>query len=107
MVWKLQLAGSWPLQQANQDPISNRHNSGQKSLTNDNCVFPDFAKPWSMTDTSRHTPPQPDDKRTASLKALVRALARAAARQFVPDMEHQPGGGDDLDQPLAMLEDQE
>ena len=60
-----------------------------------------------MTVTSRHTPPQPDDKRTASLKALVRALARASARQFVSDMEHQPGEGDDLDQPLAMPEDQE
>lgn len=60
-----------------------------------------------MTDPSRHIPPQHDDYASASLKALVRALARASARQFVSDTEHEPGGRDHGDQPPAATEDQE
>jgi hypothetical protein len=48
-----------------------------------------------MTDTSRHTTPQKDDKRSAILKDLVRSIARASARQIVFSIDQKSADGDD------------
>ncbi|WP_106610692.1 hypothetical protein [Shimia abyssi] len=48
-----------------------------------------------MTDFSRHNPTPADEQQSASLKDLVRAIARASARQHLSDMERQSGGGID------------
>lgn len=44
-----------------------------------------------MTDTSRQNPTPADEQQNPSLKDLVRALARASARQFLSDLEPQSG----------------
>ncbi|CUJ81328.1 hypothetical protein PH7735_00005 [Shimia thalassica] len=59
-----------------------------------------------MTDTSRQKATATDDRHSASLKALVRVLARASARQVVSDMEQKQGGARDVDPPHSKSEDQ-
>ena len=44
-----------------------------------------------MTDTSRHNATMPNAEGSASLEALVRVLARSAARQFVSELERGQG----------------
>ncbi len=60
-----------------------------------------------MTDTSRHNPTPTDEQQTASLKDLVRALARVSARQFLSGMEHQTSGGEDGSSASTISEGQE
>lgn len=57
-----------------------------------------------MTDISRHTSTLPNSEGSASLEALVRVLARAAARQFVSELERGQGTDGRADMPSAKSE---